>query len=409
MSKKPQDYIFAIVKQDGLGWCAAITPKKYFEKTGYMYDQHLPVIIPDWFDEMEGYYTPEVEFKTPEDMYVDLCSKGFVPDVTFMSFMSSGDGIDDVLDPAKSIKLQSGSIPSVVVSKKKVSTADCTKRIKDVLKQTHLVKYSNDEWKRSSKTKNLADGGEIRIFNSRNTMGLQATVADNSRDGIHTIKIHLNCVLLAEIPCRDDSDVQAWFIEQSDKIANAKKAQVKEGKYKYFALSTGYVESASIAQVMIRHNTGFETVEEGLGDFIACVRKVICEETSVGVEQIPLLDVLDYVERLFSQTTDGMEHWEQFQELGWSVPAFYDPDRNPSGVVVFVSEFLWNADDADLNNEILKFPEDAEKIRENESFHYGEWCEAELKWKKGKSFSKARTKYEKSRFPELNNDSNNPI
>jgi len=61
-STNPADYVFTAYV--GEGWSGdksvvvAITPKAYLDETGYMYDQHLPINIPNnLFDEMqEGAY-----------------------------------------------------------------------------------------------------------------------------------------------------------------------------------------------------------------------------------------------------------------------------------------------------------------------------------------------------------------
>jgi hypothetical protein len=61
-STNPCDYVFTACV--GEGWegddsvVVAITPEAYLEETGYMYDQHLPINIPDNLFEImqEGAY-----------------------------------------------------------------------------------------------------------------------------------------------------------------------------------------------------------------------------------------------------------------------------------------------------------------------------------------------------------------
>lgn len=124
-----------------------------------------------------------------------------------------------------------------------------------------------------------------------------------------------------------------------------------------FQLHTGYVESASIGSLCISHSEGFDTVEEGLADFVETTREVmaVCTEKDNSYNQVkksaccratlkkipdatscakcrnvlvlePLEitneEVSQYIDSLLGLTLDswGGEPWEEFQRRGWDVP-----------------------------------------------------------------------------------------
>lgn len=107
LSKNPKDYIFVVCKSFDDGWCAAITPEDFFSREGYMYDQHLPLNIPGWGCDMEGYYSCEADLSARE-MHDDLISKGFAFSQDFAEFLADhghGEifipGITEYLAPPK--------------------------------------------------------------------------------------------------------------------------------------------------------------------------------------------------------------------------------------------------------------------------------------------------------------------
>jgi hypothetical protein len=96
LSKNPEDYIFCVGKMMD-GWGAMITPAKYFEKEGYAYDQHLPVHVEGWGQEMEGWFSCEEE-KPSAAMHDDLIAQGFVYSAEFATFMSVH-GFEEIFNP----------------------------------------------------------------------------------------------------------------------------------------------------------------------------------------------------------------------------------------------------------------------------------------------------------------------
>jgi len=91
LSKNPADYIFVICKSFDDGWCAAITPEDFFSREGHMYDQHLPLNIPGWGCDMQGYYSCEADLSARE-MHDDLISKGFAFSQDFAEFLADHGG-----------------------------------------------------------------------------------------------------------------------------------------------------------------------------------------------------------------------------------------------------------------------------------------------------------------------------
>ncbi len=94
LSKNHSDYIFALVKVEGCrNWCAAITPKDFFVKNGYMNDRHLPLKIPGWACAQEGIYEGNRKLE-PRELCMDLISRGFKYSPLFTEFLIRHDAED---------------------------------------------------------------------------------------------------------------------------------------------------------------------------------------------------------------------------------------------------------------------------------------------------------------------------
>lgn len=96
-SLNPADYIFCIGKSFDYEWGASITPAKVFAQEGCMYDQHIPVYVRGWGQEMEGYFQREEE-APPAAMHDDLISQGFIFSPEFAAFMAEH-GCEEVFTP----------------------------------------------------------------------------------------------------------------------------------------------------------------------------------------------------------------------------------------------------------------------------------------------------------------------
>lgn len=88
---RPEDFIFDISKRGDI--CVVITPKSYFDKYGYMYDQHLDYMIEKFlpsylFEDMEATFIPEGN-QTRQQIEQDLLRAGFKKDRQFTNFLAS--------------------------------------------------------------------------------------------------------------------------------------------------------------------------------------------------------------------------------------------------------------------------------------------------------------------------------
>lgn len=101
--RNPVDFLFALSKSDSFedndGWTASVCPIKYFQESGYMYDQHVSVNIPGWTCELEGVYSPDVAM-TPEDMYAYLVSLGFQTNEAYTALFARDTEDREVYTPA---------------------------------------------------------------------------------------------------------------------------------------------------------------------------------------------------------------------------------------------------------------------------------------------------------------------
>lgn len=170
-SYKPAECIFAIVKNpDDLteGWLVHVSPRSYFERHRYMYDQHL-FDIPGLDELMEAVY------EGPDDPQLlhDICVKaGLTWSESLTKFLGSASAEEgaEVFIPGK------GAGPAVAVSfwhpdSGKVETVDCVHAISMILldcdwinqNRPKWINWSDEEgWKRKSKRKN--GGLDVRVF-----------------------------------------------------------------------------------------------------------------------------------------------------------------------------------------------------------------------------------------------------
>jgi len=82
----PEDYYFAIYDEMRIT-VVCIVPAAYFDATGIMYRDSIPVfhILPQYLIEtFEGIYETN---KPATEVYNDLLTAGFIHDVKFQSFM----------------------------------------------------------------------------------------------------------------------------------------------------------------------------------------------------------------------------------------------------------------------------------------------------------------------------------
>lgn len=90
------DYIFTLsfdpYKLDmskNEAFVAYVTPSNFFYEEGYMYDQHLPIEIPGWFEESEGIFAPEKQ-DTKEALKNQLIALGLEWSEDFDEFINPG-------------------------------------------------------------------------------------------------------------------------------------------------------------------------------------------------------------------------------------------------------------------------------------------------------------------------------
>lgn len=124
---------------------------------------------------------------------------------------------------------------------------------------------------------------------------------------------------------------------------------------KHLVLSTGYVESQSLATMLVSHRTGFKTAEDAVVGFSAALQMYLQHERQEmtrynitracckkSLETDPSVvycakcgnrlqtetdichdDLLDQFEKMMNMDLDSFGHgWEFFDRLGWSVPSF---------------------------------------------------------------------------------------
>jgi hypothetical protein len=85
----PEDYCFAIY-DEMRQTVVCITPVSYFDATGTMYKDSIPMfhILPAYLIEtFEGIYETD---KSANDVYRDMLAAGFVHNAKFQSFMEGG-------------------------------------------------------------------------------------------------------------------------------------------------------------------------------------------------------------------------------------------------------------------------------------------------------------------------------
>ena len=380
LSKNFGDYIFAISKWNGMpGWYALVTPRKYFEDTGCQYDQHLPILIPGWFDEMEGCYSPEEgKSNDPQVLFNELSALGLVFNDEFAHKMS-GEEFTAWAPPATKAKtpvvasLIKTQTPSI-----KIDTKDCIAAISRALACNSLfLPWALSEWKRVSKK--FSKPNTIRVFECKDpACPVICQTTDNSVAGVHTLDVIDKATKVSIWRVNPGSkDLKVYVSNQIQKNEAKTVTHKGSGKYKYFNISLGYVESAGIGSLFISHMTGFETPEEGLRNFLDCTKIVLHQ----AGEANSIVDCEEYLQRLLSETNDswGYDDWQKYEEMGWNVPApFVCRAITNGGEVVFVDSYLWGGEDG----------VDCKSIREMEDSCLGEWVIASINFpKKTKRYS----------------------
>jgi hypothetical protein len=113
-------------------------------------------------------------------------------------------------------------------------------------------------------------------------------------------------------------------------------------KIKSFLFHTGYVESQSLACLMLTHEKGFDSVQEALNDIDRLLREAVsiselpkccratqakdedanfCKKCGTNLELARLklkVDTGSMLSEHFNATCNDAEYWDAFAEAGWS-------------------------------------------------------------------------------------------
>lgn len=95
---------------------------------------------------------------------------------------------------------------------------------------------------------------------------------------------------------------------------------------------------AQIGSLVATHDEGFDSIEEGVKDFIFATGRVILGPDAHKNSTVSLEEIEEFLIELLSKTHDSwdLDQWEHYVQLGWSVPALPDGD----GMIAFVDSLL---------------------------------------------------------------------
>lgn len=104
-----------------------------------------------------------------------------------------------------------------------------------------------------------------------------------------------------------------------------------------FVFGLRFAESATIGTLVATHDEGFDSVEEGVKDFIYSTGRVILGPDAHKNSSISLEDIEEFLIELLAKSNDwDIDQYEHYIQLGWTVPDFPDGE----GMIAFVNSLL---------------------------------------------------------------------